>query len=41
MMKTMDVDNLSVKQKRVIISGFMAAWLMMTIYFQEIIKFIL
>jgi hypothetical protein len=41
MMKTMNVDNLSDKQKKVIISGFLTAWLMMTIYFQEIITLIL
>ena len=36
-MKAIDLDLVSEKKKNVIISGFLTVWLLVTIYFQEII----
>ena len=37
-MKAIDLDLISEKKKNVIITTFLSAWLLVTIYFQEIIS---
>ena len=38
--KEINLDDVSQKQKNVFIGGFLSVWLLATIYFQDIVNFL-